>query len=172
MHLHIASRCRMADALPCAAAPSQVSSSKQHRQRQPAEALNGHQQPAADAPPDSAALPTDPFTDLPSSDSAPKPHQSASEQADPTAQPSAAAAAAGQAGSEKRGGSSGDTWVPLQLALGLPLVPEPLNELVCQNAAVRPPLMLLTAAYCSVSLLRTCIMMFVGMCVASEPSFL
>lgn len=27
--------------------------------------------------------------------------------------------------------------MPLQLALGLPLVPEPLNELVCENAAVR-----------------------------------
>lgn len=32
----------------------------------------------------------------------------------------------------------GDAWVPLQLALGLPLVPELLNELVCENAAVRP----------------------------------
>ena len=37
------------------------------------------------------------------------------------------------------GAPPGDAWVPLQLALGLPLVPEPLNELVCKNAAVRPP---------------------------------
>lgn len=34
--------------------------------------------------------------------------------------------------------ADGSAWVPLQLALGLPLAPEPLNELVCRNALVGP----------------------------------
>lgn len=51
------------------------------------------------------------------------------------AQPSVAA---GSTGAVPDGSPpSSDAWVPLQLALGLPLVPEPLNELVCDNAAVR-----------------------------------
>lgn len=38
---------------------------------------------------------------------------------------------------ERPAAEAGGTWVPLQLALGLPLVPEALNQLVCSNAMVR-----------------------------------
>lgn len=36
-------------------------------------------------------------------------------------------------------GSASDSWTPLQLQLGLPLIPPQLNTLVCKHALVSPP---------------------------------
>jgi hypothetical protein len=62
-----------------------------------------------------------------------------------TASDSGAAAAA--SGTGDGGGAVGTServdaglrWLPLQLQLGLPLMPPELNELVCRNALVRRP---------------------------------
>jgi hypothetical protein len=111
--------------------------------------LPAKQQPPADAVPAAAAVATDPFGDLLDGYTGPQ-SQAAPEQPGAAAQASGAQSSAAQpsevqspaaAGSKgaAQGGSPppGNVWVPLQLALGLPLVPEPLNQLVCENAAVR-----------------------------------
>lgn len=45
-------------------------------------------------------------------------------------------AAAGSGSAAAKETADGVTWVPLQLTMGMPLVPEALNRMVCENAQV------------------------------------
>lgn len=97
------------------------------------------QPPAAEPPPQpsAAAAAADPFGDLLGGlSAASEPQQAGSGGAGAEAAEGhpAAAVPAAEAGQPIQ--ADGAAWVPLQLVLGLPLAPEPLNELVCRNALV------------------------------------
>ncbi len=79
---------------------------------------------AAEAPP------ADVFADLLGGELPAKPPQP---EPQPAPDPQSPSPAAGSVEAEVAGGA----WVPLQLALGLPLTPEALNQEVCRNALVR-----------------------------------
>ncbi len=95
------------------------------------------QPPAAESPPQPSAAAADPFGGLLGGlSAASEPQQAGSGGAGAEAAEGhpAAAVPAAEAGQPIQ--ADGVAWVPLQLVLGLPLAPEPLNELVCRNALV------------------------------------
>lgn len=103
-----------------------------------AEAADRRQQtPTAAAPVPTAAASADPFGDLLGdfSGAAAQPQPGPAAAAPPAAEPRADPAAEVGA-NDRTDRADGVAWVPLQLALGLPLAPEPLNELVCKSATV------------------------------------